>query len=149
MTPGSALREGPSRGLPPSQPPLQQCPKQLTLQTPASEGLLTRLASSHAASPPSKRVLVRITLKQGISSSTSSHFCEDAMKEEAREIRKANTWLGQNPVESRCCSERACPPRSTRHACERRTAAASTAPSPPETVAAASQLPNRLPAAQS
>lgn len=117
----------------PSQSRLQQYPKQLTLQTPTSEGLLTRLASSHAASPPSKCVPVCITLKQGISSSTSSYFYEDAMKEEAREIRKANTWVSQKTVEGRCCSKQACPPQSRRHTYERRTTAANTAPTPLET----------------
>lgn len=133
----------------PSQPQFQQSLKQLTLQTPASEVLLTGLASSRVASQPSKHAPVCITLRQGISISTSSYFYRDAMREEAQEMRKANAWSSQKPVGSRRHSKWACPPRSGRHACEWRATMANTAPTPSETIAAAFRLLNRLRAAWS
>lgn len=64
----------------PMQPQFQQCLKPLTLQTPASEALLTGPAFSRAASPPSKRARC-ITLRHGTSTPTSRYSYRDVMRQ--------------------------------------------------------------------
>lgn len=77
----------------PSQPRCQQYLKQLTLQTPASEVLLTGLASSRAALRPSKHAPVCITLRQRISISTSSYFYTEMQR--GRKPEKKSKRLAQ------------------------------------------------------
>lgn len=114
----------------PMQPQFQQCLEPL-------RALRTGLASSRAAPAPSKGAL------GAPRSGTAPALPPPGIPTQvaAQEIRTANTCASPKAAARGCCIKRACPPRSSSRACERRGAAA-------KAHGSAFQLLNQLLAAQ-